>query len=96
MNIEVGTCELKADYFLSPKRNKIGLQKIIYPLRYKGKMKGKIKIMYKLYRDMQELDPSLQEAGSGSGPVHRRGGVLDLMSSTSLTSQEMNDLRSLP
>jgi len=94
MNIEVGTCELKTDYFLSPKRNKIGLQKIIYPLKYKGKMKGKIKIMYKLYNDMEELDPSLQ--GSESGSLRgRRGGIYDLASSASVTSLDMNDLASI-
>lgn len=64
---------MKADYFLSPKKNKVGLQKIIYPLRYKGKMKGKIKILYKLYKDMEELDPSIQSLVS----LQRRGAVLD-------------------
>lgn len=69
---------MKADYFLSPKKNKVGLQKIIYPLRYKGKMKGKIKILYKLYKDMEELDPSIQSAS-----LQRRGAVLDSASTAS-------------
>ena len=89
LNIVVGTCELKASYFLSPKKNKIGLQKIIYPLRYKGKMKGKIKIMYKLYKEMEILDPTLE--GSIGSSV-RRGGILD---TSSIASLDVGDLASL-
>lgn len=66
LNIEVGTCEMKASYFLSPKKNKIGLQKIVYPLRNKGKMKGKIKIMFKLYKDIEQLEPLLQGSQASS------------------------------
>jgi len=84
IGIVAGTCELKADYFLSPKKNKVGLQKIIYPLRYKGKMKGKIKILYKLYKDMEELDPSIQSLVSAS--LQRRGAVLDSASIASSTT----------
>jgi len=90
LNIVVGTCELKASYFLSPKKNKIGLQKIIYPLRYKGKMKGKIKIMYKLYKEMEILDPTL-ELGSQASSL-RRGGILD---TSSIVSLDVGDLASI-
>jgi hypothetical protein len=67
----------------------IGLQKIIYPLRFKGKMKGKIKIMYKLYKRMEMLDPTLESVQSST---HRRGGILD---SSSIASLEFSDMASI-
>jgi len=43
-------------------------------------MKGKIKILYKLYKDMEELDPSLQSIVSSSTSLQRRGAVFDTAS----------------
>ena len=53
-------------------------------------MKGKIKIMYKLYKEMEILDPTLE--GSQASSLIRRGGILD---TSSIASLEIGDLASI-
>ena len=52
-------------------------------------MKGKIKIMYKLYKEMEILDPTLD--GSQASSL-RRGGILD---TSSIASLDIGDLASI-
>ena len=53
-------------------------------------MKGKIKILYKLYKDMEELDPSLQ-----SPSLQRRGAVIDTASIASSVTGSLGPYLSL-